>query len=246
MSRIMNRVYLSTLLFVCFLFFFQSSCVHEPVLPKMENPIDTMHVDTSSLPACDSNRLYFDLDILPILNNSCSIEGCHNTTSAAAGVILVNYDSIVNTTELSPFNLSETEIFSVLISDNPDERMPPESAGSLSAEEIQLIAQWILEGADDMKCNPYFNCNIMDVSFMNDIRPIIQSNCEGCHSGQSPGGGILLNNYENIRIVAADGSLFGSINWESNYVPMPQGSEKLSDCEIGKIKSWIEAGSLNN
>ena len=44
---------------------------------------------------CDlSAESKFSTDVLPILNANCNFSGCHNTTSAAAGVILDTYNGV--------------------------------------------------------------------------------------------------------------------------------------------------------
>jgi hypothetical protein len=48
------------------------------------------------------------------------------------------------------------------------------------------------------------------------------------------------------KVLAVNGQLYGTINHESGYSPMPQGEAKMDDCSIAKIKKWVDAGSADN
>ncbi|RLD79793.1 MAG: hypothetical protein DRJ15_08605 [Bacteroidetes bacterium] len=95
------------------------------------------------------------------------------------------------------------------------------------------------------------NCVIDNMSYANDVWPVISSSCTGCHSGVSPAGGIALENYTDVSGAAAIqpgnyGSLYGAISHASGNSPMPKNGNKLSDCTIAKIKAWIDQGMLEN
>jgi hypothetical protein len=95
------------------------------------------------------------------------------------------------------------------------------------------------------------NCNTEDMSYANDVWPVINSSCVGCHGGASPAGDIPLENYNDVAAAAAIspgnyGSLYGAISHASGNSPMPKNSDKLSDCTISKIKAWIDQGALDN
>lgn len=85
-----------------------------------------------------------------------------------------------------------------------------------------------------------------DFTFTTGVFPIIQSNCVGCHSGPSPAVGIPLTTYSEILPFAASGGLYGVINHEPGYVPMPLGGNKLDDSDVNTVKLWIDDGFPNN
>ena len=94
-------------------------------------------------------------------------------------------------------------------------------------------------------------CDTTNVTFSGTVFPIIQANCIICHSGGAPSGNLLLTDYQNIAAAAQtepgqDGSLYGAISHNSGNTPMPDGGDKLDDCTILKIKTWIDQGALNN
>ena len=137
----------------------QLSCTHDSFLPgNMEpDPMDTMDIDTIPMDTtfvgnpCDTNVIYFQNDILPLLLGSCAFSGCHDAASASDGVILNNYDNVINTADVTPFNLSESKIYKVITENDPEDVMPP--TGKLDNEKINLIAQWILQGAKNLECD---------------------------------------------------------------------------------------------
>ena len=90
-------------------------------------------------------------------------------------------------------------------------------------------------------------CSTTNISFSNDVRPIITSSCSTpCHfSSSSLGGGIVLDTYNAVATVAKNGSLVGSIKHDG-FSAMPKGQAKLDDCKISKIEAWVKGGSLNN
>jgi len=89
-------------------------------------------------------------------------------------------------------------------------------------------------------------CDTTNVTFTNNVFPIINSNCTACHSGAAPSGNIRLENYNDISTAANNGSLLGVIRHESGWSPMPKGGGKLNDCDIAEIETWVNQGTPNN
>lgn len=216
------------------------SCKHEPeYIPKPEEPGDT----TAQGIPCNSDTAYFENQVLPILTSSCAFSGCHNAASAKEGVILENYQSIIKTAGIKPGNPGGSDLFEAITDNDPEDRMPPLPMQALSPQQIEIIRKWIAQGAKNNRCDS--DCDTSQFTFAATIQPIINNNCKGCHSGATPAGNVLLDNYDNIRNVAVSGKLYGSVAHLPDYVPMPQGG-KLSNCNITQIKKWIENGSQNN
>ncbi len=90
------------------------------------------------------------------------------------------------------------------------------------------------------------SCDTVNMKYTLNILPIIKANCYSCHGNGIISQGINLDGYNNLLIRVNDGKLIGVITHASGYPPMPQGQPKLSDCNINKIKSWINRGALNN
>lgn len=84
------------------------------------------------------------------------------------------------------------------------------------------------------------------VSYLQKVVPMLQQNCYSCHTGSFPSGGILMGTYTTDKAIAQNGKLYGSISHASGYIAMPQGTPKMSNCQIAAIKKWIDTGMLNN
>jgi len=91
-------------------------------------------------------------------------------------------------------------------------------------------------------------CDTTNVTYSITIKSILQNNgCLTCHSGTAAAGGnVVLDNYSTVNQYAANGKLYGSINHNPGFIAMPQGGNKINDCDIKKVKVWIDAGIQNN
>ncbi len=229
------------------------SCEHEPFLPIDPEPIDTtgnavdtMGEDTFGIP-CDPDVIYFNRDVLPILKSNCAKSGCHDASTHEEDIILDNFQNVISSGIVRAYDLNGSDLYEVIIETDPDKRMPEPPNQKLSADQIALISQWILQGAKDLACDEMAGeCDTTLVSYSNFISPLLAANCVGCHSGGSPSGSIDLNSYNGVQTVAMNGRLLGAVSWTASFQPMPKGSSKLSDCTIDKIKAWINDGAPNN
>lgn len=94
---------------------------------------------------------------------------------------------------------------------------------------------------------PQTVCDTAAVTYRLTIVPILSSNCTpSCHSGIVPTGGIYLDNYGGVKQQVDNGKLWGAVTHSSGYSPMPKNGNKLSDCNLSKIRTWILAGAPNN
>lgn len=222
------------------------SCRHEPLIPTVTPPIDTTGSSTVSHP-CSPDSVYFELQILPILQSNCAMSGCHDAASAQDGVVLTDYSNVMNTADVRPFDLGGSDLYEVITETDPDKQMPPPPSARLSGAQIALIATWINQGAQNLACDAQTSsCDTSNMSFSGDIMPILTNKCVGCHSGAGASGDVDLSSYSGVQAIAQSGQLYGSINWEGAYSNMPKGSSQLPSCEINQIKAWIDAGALNN
>jgi mono/diheme cytochrome c family protein len=94
-------------------------------------------------------------------------------------------------------------------------------------------------------------CDTTNVTYAGTVFPIISSNCISCHSGNAPQGNILLEDYTTVSAQAKipagqPGSLYGAISHASGNSAMPKDGTKLSDCDLLKVKTWIDAGTPKN
>lgn len=89
-------------------------------------------------------------------------------------------------------------------------------------------------------------CDTINVSYSQTIAPIMDASCNFCHGQSFPSGNVITDNYSDLKTIADDGRLWGSVNHESGYSPMPKDRPKLNDCDLKKIEIWLDNGALND
>lgn len=189
------------------------------------------------------NGICFQRDVLPILVSNCTQSGCHNSQDRVQGLDFSTYDNILQSGVI-PGDYKGSAVYHA-ITGSGGESMPPSPYERLTSEQIQTIALWIDEGAKNTTCDEGA-CNTANASFSQQVQPIMQKWCNGCHAGSNPSGGINTATYTGLKTVAVNGSLVGSIEHTGNYSPMPQNAGKLSSCDIAVIKQWVADGTPNN
>jgi mono/diheme cytochrome c family protein len=91
------------------------------------------------------------------------------------------------------------------------------------------------------------------VSFANDVLPILQGSCAGCHSAGGGSAGLDLTSYNGVMagargnpvVVPGDANNSLLVGMVSSG-RMPRGGPKLANEQIQKIIDWINAGADNN
>jgi hypothetical protein len=224
-------------------------CKHEPVEPPMSGGTggtgsgnDT--TGTGGGMDCDPDSIYFQQTVLPLLISSCAIPGCHDAGTAEDDVILNNYENIINTADVEAFDLDGSDLYEVITENDPDKLMPPpEDYPALSEDEINLIKNWILQGAQNLSCESGCDTTSTNITYIMNIEPIISAKCQGCHSGMEPQGGISFTSYANVRDEALNGLLLDAVQHTGSATPMPYQSDQLPQCEIDLIQNWIDNGA---
>ncbi len=207
------------------------SCTTEPFLP-----------DLSGLTAkdpCPTGIINFKREVLPIISANCAFSGCHDANSASGGVILDTYENIMK--EVIPFKPSKSKLYEYITS--TENVMPPAPYDMLSETQINLIQEWINQGAMDVICG---GCDTTDVSFIDDVFTIIEAQCLVCHNDDRQDGGMNLANYDLIRARSNNGKLMGTIEHQAGYSAMPPSGVKIDQCFIDQLNSWIANGMPNN
>lgn len=197
-----------------------------------------------SLPPCDPDSVYFDQQVLPILVSNCTMSGCHNSTTHAEGIDLTSYAAVMASDVVKPTHPYSSDLYKAITDNDPDDVMPPPPAAHLLTAQINLIKNWILQGAQNLHCDA--GCDTTYVTYSNTIAPMMTTYCNGCHSGANPSGGLDYTTYSSVSDAAADGSLFGSVSHDPNWSAMPKNSAMLPQCKIDQIRIWVNAGAPNN
>ncbi|MBP1667706.1 MAG: hypothetical protein H6Q21_72 [Bacteroidetes bacterium] len=113
---------------------------------------------------------------------------------------------------------------------------------------LMMVSSCYYDSEEYLYPNTSSQCDTTDVTYSKSVVPIIQNSCLSCHSNSTAalGGNIKLEDYADVKLRADDHRLLGSIEHQSGYSPMPQGSKKLDDCKISTVRIWVNAGAPNN
>src|SRR5208283_3295644 len=93
------------------------------------------------------------------------------------------------------------------------------------------------------------------VSYVRQIRPILQSKCQGCHQPASAGGKLMLSSYADLMkggehgatAVAGKpdaGTLLGYLSGKPEL--MPQGGPALPAAQVDLFRRWIAQGARDD
>ena len=96
-----------------------------------------------------ADELQYNRDIRPILMDNCF--ACHGPDSAAreADLRLDQRDAAIDALAVTPGNPDESEMIRRILSDDPDEIMPPpETKKTISEEDRQALIAWVEQGAE--------------------------------------------------------------------------------------------------
>lgn len=170
------------------------------------------------------------------------MSGCHDAQTKADGIQLNSYASVMQSGEVKPGNPYDSDLYKVIVETRNDKRMPPPPYPSLDANKIDRIRKWILQGAQHNSClEAMGECDTLGMTYNLDIAPILTNNCTGCHSGSNPSGNLLLTNYNQASAIASSGLLQAVVSHSAGVAAMPPGN-RLSDCNVNKIKAWANQG----
>jgi uncharacterized membrane protein len=80
------------------------------------------------------------------------------------------------------------------------------------------------------------------ITYQDDVKAIIDKNCNICHSNKNHSGGVKLEDLTDIKFWSSNGELYDQIiPFGGNPPRMPKGTP-LTDCEVLTIKNWIDGG----
>ena len=158
------------------------ACEHD--IPELGETI----IDGDLEPCVEDGLVHFINDIQPILTSSCAVPGCHDAETPTAQVDLSSYEAVMNTKVREEFivvpgNAGQSTLYRALRILDIIVPMPPPFNYQITNQQKNLIKRWINEGATNP--NPCVNtgCDTTYFTWAEDIRPIINTYCQGCHFG---------------------------------------------------------------
>jgi cytochrome c5 len=179
----------------------------------------------------------FNTVILPFFSTNCASSGCHDSKTRAEGYDLSTYKSIVSK-GIDLKNPKNSKLYTEMLNG-----MPPAPAPKLAKTQTDLVLKWITEGAKNVTCG--VAVDTANVTFSKTIKPLLETNCVGCHKAGSISGGVLLDSYANVKAHVDNKKMWGAMNYLTGYSAMPP-SQKLTDCQLSVVKKWIDNGAKND
>jgi len=225
------------LLFLPLIFTVLPSCYHESLL------ID------------DMDTVCFYGQVMPVLQTSCGIAGCHD--GSQEGFLAASYNTVMQS--VVPGDPRGSKLYKVITDINSDDMMPPDVP--LSKEVRATIQVWIAQGAMETECDtgnggikPPVDTD--SICFVQDILPLFISNCamSSCHDGLSQEEEddlFALNSYSSIRahVVPFDPSeseVYKAVTGSGEDFMPPAPKTPLTTAQMELMRKWIADGALNS
>jgi mono/diheme cytochrome c family protein len=88
------------------------------------------------------------------------------------------------------------------------------------------------------------SCDSTTGTYSTEVKPLMDNFCVSCHSTAVKNGGIALDSHAEVSANAT--KVLATLDHQAGVSQMPKGSPKLDECEIKKVRIWIEKGKQNN
>jgi uncharacterized membrane protein len=96
-----------------------------------------------------------------------------------------------------------------------------------------------------------------ELSFKNDVTPVLKKYCFNCHSGERADKGLKVDSYDrlmkgtNYGVVvkagkSAESVIIKSVKGQPGGSKMPPGRRTMKEAEIKILADWIDQGAKNN
>jgi hypothetical protein len=187
-----------------------------------------------------ASSVCFESEVLPIFLSRCAITGCHDGQSAAHGVILTDYQNIINS-GIHPGSASQSKIYRSM--NGGEEMMPP--TGRIDDQSLAIIRSWIEAGAEaNSGCSlDTVSCDTTNVTYSQTVQPLFNTHCVGCHNS---GSSFNFDGYTPLStyLTANAQKLIDDINYTGAQQMPPTGM--MNECNRRKMIIWIQSGYPNN
>lgn len=220
-----------------------TGCKHEPdefipLDPIGGGGITCEWPGAASTPAnCDPGTIYFQEQVMPIIMRSCALTDPNNSDLTCHHTV-VEGDQDMNFTNFGNIVEEADDIMEAIQDSDPDDHMPPYTETQLTTQEISIIEQWFSQGSNLNSC---LNCDTAQYTYSGTIGPMVALHCGGgCHSGETPAGGLNLVNATILKDNAAR-SWYAISGCTDPHMP-PVGPP-LPDCKLQQFYNWMINGA---
>ena len=118
---------------------------------------------------------------------------------------------------------------------------------------ISVIAVFIVSAYAILRIGSTDAAPSIEVSYANDVHPVLESRCGSCHMGEFVSEGLDMNTYESLMVGSQNGPVINPGDARDSLLiqkviegKMPKRGPKLTPAQIQMITDWINAGALNN
>ena len=203
-------------------------------------------------------KVDFIKQVKPLLEGACT--HCHGPKEHKGDLKMHTLDDMIKGGEngpgLVPGDLKKSSIYtSLLLAADDDDVMPPKKEGKLVKEQIEIIKQWIEQGADwpagvTLSETPRAN-------FVKHIQPLMEENCVSCHTPEKHKGDWIITtkkqafetgeNKPNIVPFDLEKSAVYHLTSlpadDDDLMPPKKSGGPLGKDEITMLKLWILQGA---
>ncbi len=214
---------------------------------------------TLSLPALAAEKVDFTTQVKPILEAACT--HCHGLDKDKGDFRLHTKEDAMKGNEngsgLVAGDLKKSAIYTTLILPAEDDMvMPPAKEGLLDKTQIEVIKNWIEQGADwpagvTLGVQPR-------IDFVKHIQPILEQNCVSCHNPEKDKGEWILTTKKQAFETGENAPNIVPFNLEKSAIyhlttlaeddddlmPPKKSGGPLKKEEIAMLKGWIEQGAV--
>jgi formylglycine-generating enzyme required for sulfatase activity/mono/diheme cytochrome c family protein len=225
----------------------------------MPRTILTTLLTTAALTAQAADKVDFTTQVKPILEAACT--HCHGAEKDKGDFRLHTREDAMKGNENGPGltagDPKKSAIYTTLILPHDDEMvMPPEKEGLLDKTQIEVIKNWIEQGADwpagvTLGVQPR-------IDFVKHIQPILEQNCVSCHNPEKDKGEWILSTKKQAFETGENAPNIVPFNLEKSAIyhlttlaeddddlmPPKKSGGPLKKEEIALLKGWIEQGAV--
>lgn len=226
------------------------------------HPLTSALIALAALPGLVSAapaKVDFNTQVKPILEAACT--HCHGVDKDKGDFRLHTKEDMMKGNEngpgLTPGDLKKSSIYTTLILPADDDMvMPPSKEGLLDKSQIEVVKNWIEQGAEwpagvTLEVKPR-------IDFVKHIQPILEQNCVSCHNPEKDKGSWILSTKKQAfetgdnapNIVAFDLKksaiyhLTTLAEDDDDLMPPKKSGGPLKKEEVAMLKGWIEQGAV--
>jgi mono/diheme cytochrome c family protein len=160
--------------------------------------------------------------------------GCHDAGNPR--IALVEYSNIMN--GIQEGNADGSWFYHVI-----GRGMPPGAEPQLTTDQLDIIRQWIDQGAKNSNCDDVA-CDSTHVHYADGVSRIFADYCNGCHNSVVFPNSRSFTTLDLIRnAVKADPERFlRSIRYDQGTQANMPPTFQMNECDRHKVEAWVHQG----